>query len=145
MSILNGEISFKPLVLLRVGNSVIESHDISASELHNFVVASEQTISRHVGAMYRRELQNARNPESKVPPVIHIVRLALYEYSPAVFNVYGIEKIEKVTTKPQILTKSAREYWDAIEETAFEPQLNIRGAKATEGTSGIWLSLKTPK
>ena len=92
MSILNGEISFKPLVLLRVGNSVIESHDISASELHNFVVASEQTISRHVGAMYRRELQNARNPESKVPPVIHIVRLALYEYSPAVFNVRSPEK-----------------------------------------------------
>jgi hypothetical protein len=144
MSIPKGEISFKPRTLLRVNESLIESSDVSAYELHHFVMNSISTISLHVENIYRQNFAQAHRPELKERPIIHVARLAMHEWNRSVFNTLNMQEVEKVTTLPRILTPDGREYWQAVEATPFTPEIHIRGVKAFEGTSGVWLSLKTP-
>jgi hypothetical protein len=144
MSIPKGEISFKPRTLLRVNESVIESYDVSASELHHFIMNSITTISTHVENLYRQSFTQARRPELKERPIIHVARLAMHEWNRSVFNTLNMQEVERVTTSPRILIPEAHEYWQAIEQTPFTPEIHIRGTKALDGTSGVWISLKTP-
>ncbi|MBC7564673.1 hypothetical protein H7100_00360 [Candidatus Saccharibacteria bacterium] len=140
----HGELSFKPLTLLRTDGSIIESATMTPTELYDFIVESTHAIANHIENTYKREVLKARRPELKERISIHAARLALHEWDKSVFNTLNMQEIRRITTSPDILVPKAREYWDAVKETFFEPEIHIRGLKATEGTSGVWLNLKTP-
>ncbi|MDB5160315.1 MAG: hypothetical protein JWO99_578 [Candidatus Saccharibacteria bacterium] len=145
MPVPHGEISFKPTSLLRVDGEIIEAETISASELHDFVIASTDTISSYVESFHRHNLLKAHKPELKERMVIHTARLALHEFDRSVITALNQQDVDTINTSPRILTPEAREYWDAVAATSFQPEIHIRGVRALEGTSGVWLSLKTPK
>lgn len=139
-----GEIQFKPRSLLRVDGLIIERDMIYPSELHNFINASANTIATRVDELYQRDKAKSKRPELKLRPVIYIARLSLLQTDRSVFDTPNLEDINTVTTNPEILVPEAKEYWDAVRGTPFLPEIHIRGKLALEGTSGVWLSLKSP-
>ena len=143
MSILRGEISYKPRNLLLVDGSIIESDDVSAHELRAFILLHESNISNRVTALHIKNVEQARRPELKQKPVIYLARLALHEWDRSVFQSSAVQNLSRVTTSPEILLPGAIEYWNTLEDTNFTPEIHIRGSKALEGTAGIWLTLKS--
>ena len=144
MSIPKGEISFTPLSVLRVGEQYIETANVLSSELREFVIDSANTIDAYVEIIHKRDVKKARRPEIVERPIIHVARLALLEYAQTIFEIPYRQELKRVTTTPQILLPLAQEYWSALAETTFVPEVHIRGSKALEGTRGVWLSLRTP-
>jgi N-glycosylase/DNA lyase len=144
MSIPKGEIQFKPQAVLQVGEQYIETANVSSSELKEFVIYSVNSIGTYVEKIYKRDIEKARQPENVERPIIHVARLALLEYAQTIFETPYAQELKRVTTTPQILLPAAQDYWSALAETAFVPEVHIRGIMSTEGTRGIWLSLRTP-
>lgn len=142
MSIPNGEIRFKPRTLLRVDEFPIESSDVDASDLYTFINSVADIISSHIEHSYKSDLIQARRPELKQRPAIQIARLALHEWDRSVFNTLNMQEVSTVTTSPNLLLPHAREYWSAVEQTMFVPEIHIRGIRALKDTRGVWLSLR---
>jgi len=144
MPIPHGEISFKPRTLLRVNGSIIETNQVTPPELHDFIIASTDTITAYVALLHQQDIARAHKPELKQKSIIHVARLALHEWDKTVFDPFYTQSVETVTTDPSLLRREAREYWDAVDATSFQPEIHIRGVKALEGTSGVWMSLRSP-
>lgn len=144
MSIPKGEISFTPRTVLQIGEQYLETANVTSSELREFVIDSANTIEAYVATIYKKDIEKARRPEIVERPIIHVARLALLEYAQTIFEIPYRQELKRVTTTPQILLPLAQEYWSALAETTFVPEIHIRGSKALEGTRGVWLNLRTP-
>lgn len=140
----HGEITFQPLRVLRTNGAIIESSSTTPDVLYDFIIASTRTLTKHIENTHKREVLKARRPELKERISIHVARLAMHEWDKSVFNTLNMQELHRVTTSSDILVPKAKEYWDAVKATFFEPEIHIRGLKATEGTSGVWLTLKNP-
>jgi hypothetical protein len=145
MSFPEGKIGYNPRNVLNVEGEIIESSTIRPIDLYDFVTASSDIIAAHVEYLYKKDLLNKHNPATLERSVIHATRLALSEWDRTVFNTFDMGRIHTINKDPQVLLHSVREYWEAIEATPFVPEVHIRSIKATKGTSGVWLSLRTNK
>jgi hypothetical protein len=135
------EITFKPRDVLWLSGAVIETSAFSPDALHDFVILHTPLLTDRINRLYDKDRGLARRPEEVVRPTILIARLALLGHEHEALGNDGLDHTNNLGFPPANLTDEFVPYWDSIATTSFTPQVRVRGAKATQGTGGVWVGV----